>query len=116
MVAAIIQWALPSASTNIHISSIPPRIGYIALSPPTASVVNATASPHQLEISLPPSRRWDNVTLPSSVVFAVGGFDARTFGVDMTRGIEAVPGLGVSVKTVGLGEFGVMYNASQSFK
>ncbi|KAF8583574.1 hypothetical protein K439DRAFT_47895 [Ramaria rubella] len=115
MVAGTLQWILPSASTNVPSSTLPPRIGYIALSPPTASVVNVTASPHKLEIYLPPSQRWSNATLPSSIVFAVGGFDARTFGVNMTRGLGAVPGLELGVATTGVGPFEVMYNASQSF-
>lgn len=116
MVAAVIQWALPSASTNVNNVPFPPHIGYIALTPPTASVVNATASPHSLQISFPPSQRWSNTTLPSSIVFAVGGFDARTFGVNMTRGLEGVPGLDVKVTTTGVGMFEVAYNGSQSFK
>ncbi|KZT24175.1 hypothetical protein NEOLEDRAFT_1179434 [Neolentinus lepideus HHB14362 ss-1] len=112
MVPALIQWALPSLP---HTHTLP-RIAYIALSPPTASVIKAIASRRQLTISFPPSSRTDgvNATLPGTVVFALGGFGYREF--DAGRGLEGVPGLDVSVETSGFGEPGVAYNGSSSFK
>lgn len=114
MVAALIQWALPPKSST---PSQPPRVGYIALSPPTASVVHATASPGILEISFPPSARADgaNATLPSTVVFAAGGFEWAEYEHNAGKGLAGVPGLSVSVETSGLGEAGVAYNGSSSF-
>ncbi|TFK53879.1 hypothetical protein OE88DRAFT_1675168 [Heliocybe sulcata] len=113
MVPALIQWSLPPLPNTS--TTVPPRIGYIALSPPTASIINATASRRTLEISFPPSSRADgvNATLPGTVVFALGGFGYREF--DAGKGVEGVPGLDVSVETSGLGEFRVAYNGSSSF-
>ena len=102
----VIQWLLPQtlyagAKTS---AATPPKVGYIAISPPPAGTINATASEGSLTISLPLSERWGDCELPSAISFAVGGFDMRTSGADMTKGLEGVPGLNVSVETVGLGE------------
>ncbi|THH15465.1 hypothetical protein EW146_g5028 [Bondarzewia mesenterica] len=109
-VAAIIQWLLPSSLYRNASSTGLPKIGYIALSPPTASIVNATASKNTLSISFPPSTRWTNETAPAVVTFAVGGFDMRASGADMTKGLVGVPGLNISVETSGLGNQATAYS------
>ena len=111
-VPAVIQWLLPSTlyPNAKPTSASPPKIGYIALSPPPSGTINATASENTLTIALPYSERWGDCTPPTTMTFAVGGFDMRTSGADMTKGLEGVPGLNVTVETVGLGEQTTAYN------
>ncbi|KZV70557.1 hypothetical protein PENSPDRAFT_607210 [Peniophora sp. CONT] len=111
-VPGVIQWLLPQTlyTNGKFSSSTPPKVGYIAISPPPAGTINATASEGALTISLPLSERWGDCTLPTGISFAVGGFDERTSGADMTKGLEGVPGLNVTVETVGLGEQTTSYD------
>ncbi|KAI0030452.1 hypothetical protein K488DRAFT_87755 [Vararia minispora EC-137] len=110
-VTGAIQWLLPSSLySGSFTSTTLPKIGYIVVSPPMAGTLNATASANTLSVSLPQSTRWTNATLPPSLNFAVGGFDMRTANVDMTKGLLGVPGLNISVETVGLGEQSTTYD------
>jgi len=110
-VTGTIQWLLPSSLYNgTTTGATLPKIGYIAISPPMAGTINATASANTLTVSLPQSTRWTNSTLPPSLNFAVGGFDMRTSGADMTKGLLGVPGLNISVESVGLGEQSTTYD------
>jgi hypothetical protein len=87
-----------------------PKIGYIVITPPMAGTINATASPNKLTISLPQSTRWTNQSMPASLNFGVGGFDMRTAGANMTKGILGVPGLKVNIETIGLGAQSTTYD------
>jgi hypothetical protein len=72
--------------------------------------INVTASANTLTVSLPPSTRWKNSTLPASVSFAVGGFDMRTTNANMTLGLLGVLGLNLSIETDGFGEQTTVYD------